>query len=74
MSVIELFEEDFSSEGMAKMKALLAEAYPEDGDMIVQSRIEWPRPMMVIEEAVWKGVTIKLHYSGDEVTREPRDG
>ena len=66
-SVIEFFEEDLSLAGLAKVRGALADAYPLDAEVIM-SRIEWPRPVMVVESAVFRGLEIVLP-TGDTVSR-----
>lgn len=72
MALIEFFLEDFSPTGMAKIRAAVAEAYPEDA-IAIATRIEWPRPLMIVEGASFGGLEIELEYSGDVVSREARD-
>ena len=69
--VIAFFEEDFSPTGLLKIRRALADAYPEDAEVIM-SRIEWPRPCLVVESAVFGGLQVMLPYSGDTVTRTSR--
>ncbi len=72
MALIEFFLEDFSPTGMAKIEAALAAAYPEDA-VALATRIEWPRPLMIVEGASFGGLDILLEYSSDTVSRGPRD-
>ncbi len=72
MALIEFFLEDFSPTGMAKIRDAVAAAYPEDA-VAVATRIEWPRPLMIVEGASFGGLEIVLEYSGDTVSREARD-
>ena len=61
-SVIELNEEDFSDEGIQKMKGLYREAYPEiEADAIYN----FPRPIFYLDSTHFEGMVIdgKLHES-----------
>ena len=69
MAVVEFFEEDMSSLGLNKIRAILAEAYPEDAEAIMLSRMEWPRPLIIVESATFGGLEIFTLPSGDKVTR-----
>ena len=73
MALIEFFEEDMSPTGLDKIREATAVAYPEDAETIRTALILWPRPLLVVEGAVFGGLDIVLHYSGDVVSRERRD-
>jgi hypothetical protein len=69
----EFFEEDMSPSGLAKIREALAEVYPEDAEALMLAPMEWPRPLMVVEGAVFGGLEILMHHSGDVVTRGERE-
>ena len=59
MALIEFYEEDMSPSGLDKIREATAVAYPEDAETIkTTALILWPRPLMVVEGAVFGGLDI----------------
>ncbi len=75
MAVVEFFEEDMSPSGLEKIRGAIADAYPEDAEILIRSEMEWvwPRPLLIVEGAAFGGLEIVMDYSGDTVSREARD-
>lgn len=71
--VVEFFEEDFSPNGLEKIRGALAEAYPEDAEALMLSPMEWARPLIIVEAAYFGGLEIVMRHSGDTVTRGERE-